>query len=186
MSGRSIIDSLFAIHRGELVAYVEKRVGSRAVAEDVVQQAVMRAFEAVHGLRDPAAGRAWLFRITRRVVADHFRARSEAGHGVALASTLQENDLGCACVLANLDQLKPEFAYVLRRVILEGTSLAAFAFENGLSANAATVRLSRARAALRAQLRAHCGTSSLRECLDCACGERGCCEALTEIPEHEA
>lgn len=175
MNRLPVVEALFAAHRAELVAFAEKRLGSRALAEDVVQQAVVRALGSAGELRDARSGRAWLFTITRRLIADHFRRRLDAALEDELEDVQEPTDRSCACVLANLEQLKPDFAHVLRRVVLEETSLSALATELGLSTNATTVRVSRARAALRERLRAHCGTDSLRECLDCSCDERGCC-----------
>lgn len=169
------VETLFAAHRGELVAFAERRLGSHALAEDVVQQAALRALGGVEALRDPQSGRAWLFTIVRRLLVDHFRTRLEAKLTREPEAEVDAADFGCSCVLANVAQLKPEFAHVLRRVVFEEAPLATVATELGLSTNAATVRLSRARAALRDQLRAHCGTESLQACLDCACDERGCC-----------
>jgi RNA polymerase sigma-70 factor (ECF subfamily) len=37
------------------------------------------------------------------------------------------------------------------------------------------VRLHRARTALKARLKQHCGTTSVGSCVDCGCDERGCC-----------
>ena len=173
-----VVDALLTAHRGELLAFVERRLGTRAPAEDIVQEASLRALQAAERLRDPQSGRAWLFKITRRLLADQLRRRSElqlAGEPDALFDGTE--GFGCACVLANVQQLKPEHAHILRRVIFEGTSMAALGSELGVSPNAATVRVSRARAALREQLRNHCGTDSLRACLDCVCDERGCCDA---------
>jgi RNA polymerase sigma-70 factor (ECF subfamily) len=170
------IETLLAAHRDELVAFVERRLGSRAVADDVVQQAAVRALVAANELRDARSGRAWLFRITRRLVADHLRSRLDAPLLDELASEDDDTaEFGCACVLANLEHLKPEFAHILRRVVFETAPLSAVASELGITVNAATVRLSRARTALKERLRAHCGTNSLRACLTCTCEERGCC-----------
>jgi RNA polymerase sigma-70 factor (ECF subfamily) len=171
----SSIETLLAAHRAELVAFVERRLGSRAVADDVVQQTAVRALVASNGLRDARAGRAWLFRITRRLVADHLRARAQAPLLDDLARDDDAAEFGCACVLANLEQLKPEFAQILRRVVFDAASLSTVASELGMTANTATVRLSRARTALKERLRVHCGTNSLRACLTCTCEERGCC-----------
>lgn len=176
MSHPSTVAALLTIHCTELVAFVEKRLGSRTLAEDIVQQAAVRAIDGAQGLRDPQAGRAWLFQITRRLVAEHFRQRSEAALSFDPESPPGLDRFGCACVLVNLRQLKPVFAEVLQRVDLDGVPVSQAAAELGLSANAATVRLSRARAALRDQLHTHCGTDSLRGCLDCPCDERGCCD----------
>lgn len=175
------VETLFAAHRSELVAFAARRLGSHSLAEDVVQQAALRAVGGVGALRDPQSGRAWLFTIVRRLVADHLRTRLDAKLSREPEAEVDAHDFGCSCVLANVAQLKPEFAHVLRRVIFEDAPLGTVAAELGLSTNAATVRLSRARAALRDRLRAHCGTESLRDCLDCACDERGCC-----TPAHHA
>ena len=182
-----VVDALLTAHRGELLAFVERRLGTRGSAEDIVQQAALRAVQAADRLRDPQSGRAWLFKITRRLLADQLRGRSElqlAGEPDALVDATE--GFGCACVLANVQQLKPEHAQVLRRTIFEGTSMTALGAELGVSPNAATVRVSRARAALREQLRNHCGTDSLRACLDCGCDERGCCAAPHEKLGKEA
>jgi RNA polymerase sigma-70 factor (ECF subfamily) len=183
MNSPSAVEALLVVHHRELVAFAEKRLGSRPLAEDVVQQAGLRAIESAQGLRDVRAGRAWLFQITRRLVFEHFRGRSEVALACAEAALACEpasgpehDEFGCACVVANLHRLKPEFAEVLRRVVVEGMPVTALASELGISANAATVRLSRARTALKEQLHRHCGSDSLRDCLDCACGERGCCD----------
>jgi DNA-directed RNA polymerase specialized sigma24 family protein len=179
-----IVESLLAAHRATLVVFVERRLGSRAAAEDVVQQASVRALGHADQLRDIGAGRAWLFQITRRLVADTLREKAvHVGHeGDVLPSGGDDPEFGCACVIANLDRLPDADAVLLRRAIIDGASATELAKELGVSTNAATVRLSRARAALREQLRRHCGTESLRECIDCACNTRGCCSTEARAP----
>jgi RNA polymerase sigma-70 factor (ECF subfamily) len=70
--------------------------------------------------------------------------------------------------------LKPEWARIVRRVDLEGASVPVAAREEGITPNAAAVRLHRARAALRDKLRIACGACA-REgggCLECDCHRR--------------
>ena len=176
-SANAVLEGLLAAHRAELLAFVERRAGGRVSAEDVVQKVALRAVRGAHQLRQVQAGRAWLFKITRHVLADEFR-------GAGITTTLELADIalddrieefGCHCVAANLRQLEADHAQLLTRVVVDGTPLAELAIELGISVNAATVRLHRARAALRKRLRAHCGTTSLRACLDCSCAERNCC-----------
>lgn len=186
MSSTSTVASLLAAHRTELVAFAEKRLGSRAAADDVVQQAAIRALDRADQLRETEAGRAWLFQITRRLLVDQLRARTNVtlDERELVEALAEEAEFGCACVLANLERLPDAHASVLRRALIDGASAAEIAAELGLSINAATVRLSRARAALRDQLRTHCGTESIRECLDCACNSRGCCEPESASRAH--
>jgi RNA polymerase sigma factor (sigma-70 family) len=179
MTAVSTLESLLAAHRDALLAFAERRLGSRAAADDVVQQASVRALNRAEQLRDASAGRAWLFQITRRLVADQLRGASPlaaASDDSLLACEIESEEFSCDCVLANLRRLPGAEATLLRRSIVDGASAAILAAELGLSVNALTVRLSRARAVLRARLRAHCGTESLRACLDCACKTRGCCD----------
>jgi DNA-directed RNA polymerase specialized sigma24 family protein len=49
MTSAPLVDTLLAAHRAELVAFAEQQLGSRAVAEDVVQQAAVRALDAAGG-----------------------------------------------------------------------------------------------------------------------------------------
>jgi DNA-directed RNA polymerase specialized sigma24 family protein len=179
------VESLLAEHRATLVVFVERRLGSRAAAEDVVQQASVRALGHAAQLRDTGAGRAWLFQITRRLVADRLREKAVQNVGNesdVLLSGGGDPEFGCACVIANLHRLPDADAGLLRRAIIDGASATELAKELGVSTNATTVRLSRARAALREQLRRHCGTESLRECIDCACNTRGCCSTEARTP----
>ena len=172
----SLVEGLLVRHRAELVAFVARRAVRGVSAADVLQQVAVRALAQAGQLRDARAGRAWLFRIARNVLADQYRAtasRTLALGGDPPASATDE--FACACVLTNLRQLSPEHTAILNRVVVEGASIPEAARELGISSNAATVRVHRAREALKRRLRAHCGTESVRACLDCICGERGCC-----------
>lgn len=173
----SVVDVLLAAHREELIAFVTRRVDDQLVAEDIVQQTALRAVANACQLRDPSAGRAWLFRITRTILAEHYRRRRSTESLRRAADEAVDHDevFACSCVLANLKSLKPEYAEILSRVVLDGVPITNAAGELGISANAATVRVHRAREALKTRLREHCGTDSLRACLDCSCAERGCC-----------
>jgi DNA-directed RNA polymerase specialized sigma24 family protein len=76
----------------------------------------------------------------------------------------------CRCVARLAPTLKPEYADALKRVEIDGLSVRAYADEQGLSANNAGVRVFRARAALRKQVVASCGTCAEHGCTDCTCG----------------
>jgi RNA polymerase sigma-70 factor (ECF subfamily) len=177
------VDELVRVHRAELVAFVRGRAGHVVDPDDVVQQAVVRALSAAGQLRAPERGRAWLFRIVRNVLVDELRAL-----GLPVRAPLEEADEPavdadaeagahadpCRCALALAKTLKPEYASILERVVLDDVPVAALAAELGLTANNATVRLHRARRALRAVLQEHCGVTSLRACLACVCDHTSC------------
>ena len=75
----------------------------------------------------------------------------------------------CACSLGQLEHIRPEYADILRHVDIEEQPLSEAAAALGITPNNASVRLHRARKALREQLQSFCGVSSMRACLNCGC-----------------
>jgi RNA polymerase sigma factor (sigma-70 family) len=172
---RVLLDS-----HARFLAFVEHRVGSREVAEDILQEAFVRTLDGAASLRRADSATAWFYRVLRNAITDHFRRQdtrrrafdrfvTEAAEPVP--SLDEELDaVVCACVLALLDTLKPEYAEALRRVDLEGMSVRGYGDQAGITAGNAGVRLHRAREALRRQLARSCGTCLTHGCFDCACG----------------
>src|ERR1041384_7788487 len=68
------IAQLVAGHR-EFLAFLERRVESRAVAEDILQSAFARGLERGAGVEDEKAV-AWFYRVLRNAIIDHYRHRS--------------------------------------------------------------------------------------------------------------
>lgn len=166
--------------RDEFLGFLERRVGSRAVAEDVLQDAFARGLEKLETLRDEESAVAWFYRVLRNATLDHYRrkgARARAVENLAteLETTREDEPLAdakdaiCRCVGGLAKNLKPELAAALQRVDVDGASIATFADEAGITANNARVRLHRARTALREQVHGSCGTCAKHGCLDCTC-----------------
>jgi RNA polymerase sigma factor (sigma-70 family) len=172
-------DVLVANHR-ELLRYVERRIGDRALAEEILQDAFVRATAHADEITDSALG--WLYRVLRNAVVDHQRRQAAINRRLdAFAAELQASSdqapeeqeelqrVACQCVLELARTLKPEYAEALQRVDVEGAAVKDFAVQSGISASNAGVRLFRARDALRKQLARACGTCSVHGCLDCTC-----------------
>jgi DNA-directed RNA polymerase specialized sigma24 family protein len=164
--------------REELLAFVRRRGHGSVDPEEVLHVAFQRALERAEQVRDPARAEAWVSRVVRNVLYDELRKRQVPVVPVdelELAALDEGGDIDCWCVLVQAEQLKPEYAMILRRVILDGVPVTRVAAELGLTPNNAMVRLHRARAALKKRLESHCGTTSARSCSECGCQERGCC-----------
>lgn len=174
----AVVAALVENHR-RFLAFLERRVGNRADAEEILQAAFVRGLERAGELRDEERAVAWFYRMLRNALVDHWRHRGAAARAEeALARELADAhepapELAaeiCGCFEPLLDALKPEYAEILKRVDLEGLRPAEFAERSGLTANNAMVRLHRARRALREQLQAACRTCADHGCLDCSCG----------------
>ena len=161
--------------RDVFLGFVRSRMRTAADAEDVLQQALLKASQHADDLREPAVLRAWFFRILRRTIADHLgegarqTAKKEAlAELVPEPTTLREPAI-CGCTMGLLKRLRPEYADILRRIDLDEQSLTEAAAALGVRVENATMRLHRARRALREELARFCGTHTLRACLDCGC-----------------
>ncbi|MBZ5639761.1 MAG: RNA polymerase sigma factor [Acidobacteriia bacterium] len=175
-----IVAVLVENHR-RFLAFLERRVGSRDVAEDILQDAFVRGLARAGQLRDQESVVAWFYRSLRNALADHWRRRSserrifdDAAAGAEPSVDPELMKTVCECATALLDTLKPEYAEALHRVELDGVSVKDFAREKGVTPNNASVRLFRAREALRRQVERSCGTCAEHGCLDCTCGGSAC------------
>lgn len=159
------------------LAFLEKRVSSRAVAEEILQSAFVKTMERGGEIREEESAVAWFYRLLRNALVDHYRrgavearALEQEASDAAIAAPEELREAVCACIGTLLPNLKAEYADVLRRADLEDTPLARIASELGITTNNATVRLHRARRALKGQLEQSCGTCATHGCLDCHCG----------------
>jgi RNA polymerase sigma factor (sigma-70 family) len=174
-----VVRSLVSNHR-EFLAFLQKRLGDRALAEDILQEAFVRGLHKLGALEEDEAASAWFYRILRNAVIDHHRRRASSSRTLeAFAAELErqlepEDDVSgavCRCVGELAGTLKPEYAEALRRVEIDGVSVKDYAVEAGITANNAAVRLFRAREALRKQVTRSCGTCAEHGCLDCTCDQ---------------
>lgn len=182
---QDVVAALVANHR-EFLRFLVGRIGDRALAEDLLQEAFVRGLDRIETLRDGESVVAWFYRSLRNAVIDLHRRQGAAARRLDRLAHEMERDVApdeeltrsiCQCVARLSDTLKPEYAAALRRIEVDGVSVQAFAAESGVSAGNAAVRVFRARQALRKQVLIACGTCAEHGCLDCHCGaaapERG-------------
>lgn len=162
----------------EFVRFVERRVGDRALAEDLVHAAFEKAIARLDALRDEDAVVAWFYRSLRNAITDRHRRRGAEDR--ALAALSQEIDdrieaiettpaTTCRCVLRVAGGLKAEYAEALQNIEVDGAAVKAFAADRGISSSNAAVRVFRAREALRRGVLATCGACAEGGCVDCTC-----------------
>ncbi|MCA9688555.1 MAG: sigma-70 family RNA polymerase sigma factor [Nannocystaceae bacterium] len=173
--------TLLARHRDELLAFIESRVRDRALAEDVLHAAYVRALEKGCLVHDDERTLAWFRRVLRNLGVDLLRRRDAGRRAVELWSRDIERctpglDRGdsrdpCQCVEEQLPRLRSSYEVVLRRVAWNREAIATIACDLGVSANTVRVRLHRARAAMRRSLLAVCGAGAPGRCSDCRCSE---------------
>jgi RNA polymerase sigma-70 factor (ECF subfamily) len=175
------VAAVFESHGAALRRYVLGLVGDRATAEDLSQEAFLRAHRGLDGLQDPGKLVPWLYRIATNLCRDHLRQASRRAAAGAVdermgdgsdpadpepadqdsprLDLLFEQSEMSACVQAYLDELPEAYRAVIVLYDLEGLSGPEIARTLGCSPGAVKVRLHRARARLRAALDEACAFS---------------------------
>jgi RNA polymerase sigma-70 factor (ECF subfamily) len=142
--------------RPDLLRFAFWLSGDRALAEDVVQESMIRAWKAQDSLLDDSAVKPWLLTIIRREFARTFERKRLAtvdvdelvAHEEPALAASQEQDI--ADLRAAIFQLPREYREPLVLQVIMGYSTAEIARELDLSGPAVLTRLFRARHRLRA------------------------------------
>jgi RNA polymerase sigma-70 factor (ECF subfamily) len=165
-------------NRSQFLSFIERRVGSRELAEELLQEAYVRGIERGGALQADESARAWFYRLLKNAIVDRHRRSAASGRALEAWATELEtagdpnsvvHDAVCRCVSGLVDTLKPEYQAPLRAIDLDGRELRDFAQESGISPNNAAVRLHRAREALGERVRAMCGACATHGCMNCTC-----------------
>lgn len=162
--------------------FIRRRVPTEEIADDLLQHSLIKAIEQVHTVRNEESLVPWFYRLLRHAIVDYYRSHAteqKKHEGFLKELTATETDKEpsfaeipsevCACLNRLLPTLRPAYAEVLRRVDLQGEPIQAVAQDLNVAANNLTVRLHRARQAMRASLEAACGVCTKHGCLNCTC-----------------
>ena len=171
-----VLAKLVESHRAFL-DFVQRRVGDRDTAEEIVQSALVSNLGKLETVRESAVG--WFYAVLRNAIVDYRRRKTTADKRLqAYASDAELNaaddeelhQVVCKCVGELATTLKPEYADALRQIEIEGLPVKDYAERVGISPSNAGVRVFRAREALHKQLVRSCGTCATHGCVDCTCG----------------
>ena len=176
-----LVSSSLREHQSAFDAFVRARVHPNDV-DDIVQLARVRAIERASTLDDPERVVAWLYSIHRNLITDVLRKKASERKYVDSGAEIPElSDMAiaelCRCSVSQAQRLRPAYATILTLVDTEGLQLAEAAQRLDVSVNNATVRLHRARKALRDEMLKHCGVTDTRDCASCRCIDDNCCAA---------
>lgn len=175
---RALVESHRDLHR-----FLRRRLGSEEEAEEVLQRFMLKAISSAGDLRNVKTVRAWLGRVLATTIVDFQRAairRRRHERAVEPDELSRLADLGiepdaetdeavCGCLYQLLPTMKPEYAEVIWRADLLGEPRDRLAISLGTSVNNVTVRLHRARQALKTRLEQMCRTCVVHGFLDCHC-----------------
>lgn len=180
------VAAALAANRQAFLRFFARRLGSADEAEDALQEFHLRVVRRTGQLRDAQRVDAWLHPILRSTLVDLYRRRAARRRAeAALREMLPADPAGaddlesvvCTCLYRLLPTLKAEYADVLWRADLLGQRHELVARELELTANNVTVRLHRARRALRHLLEQSCKSCPVHGFFACDCAVAPAAEA---------
>jgi RNA polymerase sigma-70 factor, ECF subfamily len=142
--------------------FIRRRVRDDATADDLAQETLLKVYRSRHALRDGQRLEAWLYRIARTTLIDHYRRHRP---GEELPANLQAeaepraDEVTAAMARAvrhYLEELPERYREPVRLAEVEGLPLAKIALRMGLSLTAVKSRVRRGRSMLKKKLQDCC------------------------------
>ncbi len=167
---RILLDNLQRFH-----AFASSRLKATDLAEDVVQESLIKALTAANSLEDEEKAIPWFYQILKGTMVDLIRKQaSDKKRDLAWTEdrALHEVYVGeaCRCLKGLIPALKPEYAEVIEALDIQGESPTDLAKRLGIGIGNLKVRRHRARAQLRDRLKETCRMCARHGCMDCTCG----------------
>ena len=162
-SAHSDVEAVWREMRVPLLSFIGRRVSDRDVAEDILQDVMLRIHRHADELARVSAVSGWVHEIVRNAIIDHYRravVRRERPVGIGMeldGPTAASPEPGEAelraelavCLEPLLAQLPARYGEAIRLTDLEGLSQAEAAARVGLSTSGMKSRVQRGRAQLR-------------------------------------
>lgn len=110
------IEHRLLIARDQFLGYTRKRVSDPDLAEDILQESLLRAIRAAPELRDEERVIPWFYRVLQHAIVDTYRRRGvEQAHVVGadvpeIAAEPEDDSELCACFEGLVPTLKGEYA----------------------------------------------------------------------------
>jgi RNA polymerase sigma-70 factor, ECF subfamily len=144
-----------------LLAFIDRRVRSREVAEDILQEVMLRIHRSASGVERAESVGGWVYAIARNAITDHYRSASvrrelargsELDPGVVTGPGDDPADVRgelARCITPLLERLSPSFREALTLTEVEGLTQEDAAARAGLSLSGMKSRVQRARRQLK-------------------------------------
>ncbi len=167
-------------HNARLLSYVRSKVSDPDLAEDVLQESLLKAIRAAPDLRDDQKLLPWFYSILNNAIMDLYRRREvearslqQIAHAQLVDAEPEAERVLCECFRDLIPTLKPEYGELIEQLELSNRDPAQVAAQLGVTTNNLKVRRHRARQALRQRLEQSCRVCAKHGCLDCTCERNG-------------
>jgi len=148
-------EQMWREYRDTLHRFIRKRINDPMIAEDLVQEVLLKAYSQLDRLEKKEMLLPWLYQITRNVLIDHFRRNKPAQEfdETAFAENAATDETAArelaGCMLPFIQQLPPSYQQAVMLSEIEGVKLKQVATQQGLSLSGVKSRVQRGRQMLK-------------------------------------
>lgn len=144
--------------RQQLYYFVLKRVGETNLAEDIVQEVLVKVYASLDTLKDKERFIPWMYQIARNAIVDYYRRDKPSEDLASVLDTLSAEDMPSAyaqlapCMLPLIEQLPTPYREAILWSEIEGITQQEVAERMGISLSGAKSQVQRGRKKLKVLL----------------------------------
>jgi RNA polymerase sigma-70 factor (ECF subfamily) len=154
------VEQVYGAYRSKLLAFIQQRVGSRELAQDILHDVFVKILGRGNSLKEPAKVTAWLYQVTRNAIIDRLRSykpHEELPPEIAAHNEESTAESKLASFLLPMIEALPEIYHdAILLSDLEGLRLKEIAVREGVTVSAVKSRVQRGRRLLETMLRDCC------------------------------
>lgn len=175
-TNQSELEQYLADNREKLIAFITQKVGDPDLAEDLLQESLLKALRSSGDLREESKLISWFYQIIRNAIIDVYRKQGRQekfrkAYAIQLEKELipeEEKEL-CECFVGIIPTMNEEYAEIIKAVELGDEHPEELSNRLGITRNNLKVKRYRARKQLKERLEQTCRTCAAHGCIDCTC-----------------
>ncbi len=152
------IESIWNEYHGKLYRFIQNRVSDTSIADDILQDVILKIHARIDTLKDRNKIQNWLYQITRNAIVDHYRAQKQTEElpetltAVEMEPVDKAKEEISSCLQPMIQNLPDHYRQAIMEADIEGVKQKEFAQRHGLSLSAAKARVQRGRAMMKDML----------------------------------
>ncbi len=145
-------------YHNKLHRFIQSRVTDASIAEDILQEVIIKVHSRIDTLKDDNKIQNWLYQIARNTIIDYYRSQKQTQELPETLTNPEQNPIDKArqeigtCLLPFIESLPENYRQTLTLSEMEGLTQKAVAAKQGLSLSAAKARVQRGRAMMKKML----------------------------------
>lgn len=177
IKNKELVETELLPHRENLLGFIQSKVSDPELAEDILQDSLLKAIQSLPHLDDDDKILSWFYQIVRNRIVDHYRRTDTkskyfeeyAQEITSFYESEEEETTVCQCFRGILDELKPEYSQLIKEMELGDELPEMVADRLNITQNNLKVRRYRARQKLQEKLEVTCGKCAAKGCIECEC-----------------